>query len=153
MKTKTQALTKSLADEAQKKLTKRGLSLFMSAPDFHLSAAVLTSSRFTIQDRKEFFETIIAGAGDKACPAFDEKLALLNMEYYHGRRLFANGFKIKEEKAEFLRHIHYHTWIELVVKRRVLSKDMYVKIFPEADYKATLWNTCIDETGAPRKNP
>ncbi len=65
----------------------------MSAPDFHIAAAVLTSNRFTIKDRTEFFNEIIGSAGTIRCPAFEEKLALLNMDYYHGQRLFANGFK------------------------------------------------------------
>jgi hypothetical protein len=75
------------------------------------------------------------------------------MDYYHGRRLFANGFKLAEERAEFLRNVHFKAWTHLVTKRRLISKEQFIQVFPEAQYKADLWDNCIDEKGAPKKNP
>lgn len=152
LKSKIGALGKELTAEAQSKLTKRGLSLFVSAPDVYYAAAVLTSTRYTIQDRTEFFEAVINAAGTPGCPDYERKLVLLNMEYYHGRRLYANGFKLLEERNAFLRPIHFKAWTDLVTKRKLLTKEQFVKIFPDAAYKADLWDNCIDEQGKPHQN-
>lgn len=153
LRSRVQAMGKELTAEAQAKLTKRGLSLFVTAPDAHYAAAVLASTRYTIQDRTEFYDAVINAAGTPGCPDYERKLVLLNMEYYHGRRLYANGFKRLDERNEFLRPIHFKAWTDLVAKRKILTKAQFVKIFPDAAYKAELWDNCIDETGRPKNNP
>jgi hypothetical protein len=120
LKNKLLAHGKQLASEAQKKLSNRGFTLFFQAPDLYLAAAVLTAGKYTIQDRENIFETLIQ-QGDK-CAAFKEKMALLNMDNYHGHKLFVNGFKKVEEKAEASRKIHFKVWMEMVSKRRIIEK-------------------------------
>lgn len=91
MKSKLQAMAKELEQMAQSKMAMRGLQLFVQAPDEHLAAAVLTTGKFNIQDRKEMFDTLIllASAADQPCPpALKEKLQLLNLDTYHGCKLF-----------------------------------------------------------------
>lgn len=75
------------------------------------------------------------------------------MDFYLGHKLWADAIKKKEEKAEFLRPLHFKVYQSMVTKRRALTQEEYVKIFPEADYKASLWNDCLDEGGKPSKNP
>ena len=126
LRSKIQAMGKVLGSEAGEKLTKRGLSLFVTAPDVHCAAAILASKRFTIQERTEFFDALINAAGTPGCPDYERKLALLNMEYYHGRRMYANGFKLLDERNAFLRPIHFKAWTDLVTKRKILTKAQFV---------------------------
>jgi hypothetical protein len=87
-------------------------------------------------------------------PAFKDKLRLLNLDYYYNHRMFKNGYLPGQEKerSENSRSIHYKVWLECVRRRRVLSNAEFAAIFPEAGYKADLWNETIDQTGEPKLN-
>jgi len=147
------ARTKVLATDAQKLLSNRGFNLVLQAPDFYHAAAVLVSSKLHLADRNKLFEEII-DKGD-TCIAFKEKLRLLNMDYFQGHRLFVDGFIVGQEavRAEATRQIHYKIWLDLVRRRRVLTTNEFMSIFPEAGYKIDLWNECIDQNGMPKHNP
>ena len=83
LKNKMQAKVKVVQANAQALMSKRGLTLFIQAPDFHLAAAILSSSKFTNKDRMDYYEALIS-MGESPCAAFHDKLRLLNLDTYHG---------------------------------------------------------------------
>lgn len=150
---KVQARTKELTTDAQKSLSKRGINLFLLAPDFHLAAAILVTSKFSLGDREDLYNELIEK--NEACPAWKDKMRLLNMDYYYNHRLFKDGYLPGQEKEKFenSRKIHYKVWLECCRRRRVLPTTEFLTIFPEAGYKLDLWNDTIDQNGEPRLNP
>jgi hypothetical protein len=56
---KVQARTKEVTADAQKSLSKRGINLFLLAPDFHFAAAILVSSKFSLGDREDLYNELI----------------------------------------------------------------------------------------------
>lgn len=150
LKGKLQVLLKELNDMAQEKLSKRGLQLFVMAPDRDYAAAVLSMNSFTLKDRDELLRTLMQ-LSEEQCPALAGKMALLNKDRHQGFRLFKELFGTEQEKAAHFKKAHFKVWQELVVKRPQLTKDDFKEIFPEATHKADLWADCLDETGAPRR--
>jgi hypothetical protein len=122
------------------------------APDFHFAAAILASSKFTLADREEMFKELIEK--NETVPAFKDKFKVLNIDYYHNHRLFKDGYLPGQEKdkAEYLRHTHYQVWLTCVRRLRVMTNQEFMSIFPEAAYKADLWNETIDQNGEPKLN-
>lgn len=153
MKNRMQDRTKTVSVGAQKTLSKRGFNLFLQAPDYQLAAAVLIMSKFKINDREELYDVIIEK--NELCPAFKDKLKLLNEDFYHGHRLFVNSYLPGQEAehAENSRKIHFNVWLNLVRRMRVLTNAEFATLFPEAAYKADLWIETIDQNGQPRLNP
>jgi hypothetical protein len=152
VKNKMQDRTKVLTADAQKTMSKRGFNLFLQAPDYHLAAAVVIQSKFKLTDREELYDVIIDK--NETCPAFKDKLKLLNEDFYHSHRLFVNGYMPGQEaeRAENTRKIHFKVWLNLVRRLRILTNSEFVAIFPEAAYKADLWIDTIDQDGKPKLN-
>ena len=146
------ARTKEVTADAQKSLSKRGFNLFLLAPDFHLAAAIVATSKFSLANREELYNDLIDK--NESVPAFKDKLRLLNLDFYYGHRLFKDGYLPgqENERIENSRKIHYKLWLECVRRRRVLTNAEFCGIFPEAAYKADLWSDTIDQTGAPKLN-
>lgn len=93
---KVNARTKEINNDAQKSLSKRGFNLFLLAPDFHLAAAIIATSKFTIANREELYNDLIDK--NETVPAFKDKLRLLNLDFYYGHRLFKDGYLPGQEK-------------------------------------------------------
>ena len=110
------------------------------------------TSKFTLADREDLYNELIEK--NETVPAFKDKLRLLNLDYYYNNRMFKDGYLPGQEKerAEHSRKIHYKVWLECVRRRRVLTNAEFIGIFPEAAYKADLWNETIDQTGEPKLN-
>lgn len=149
---RVQARTKEIAADAQKSLSKRGFNLFFLAPDFHFAAAILVASKFTLAERDNLFNELIEK--NETVPGFKDKLRALNIDFYHNHRVFKDGFLPGQEKdrIEHTRKVHYKVWLECVRRLRVLTNAEFISIFPEAAYKADLWNETIDQNGQPKLN-
>ena len=73
LRNKILAIHASLSAQTVERMSKRGLSLFVVAPDVSYAAAILSMGKFNMKDRKEIYDTLIS-LGDNPCPAYKEKL-------------------------------------------------------------------------------
>ena len=145
---------KKLTTDAQERMAKRGQSLFLQAPDFFTALAILANNRFSLKDRTQLFDIIIASpAKELQAQGAKDQLRALNLDFYAGQKLWVDAIRKKEEKVEFLRGFHYKVWQKFVAKSRTLSHEEFLAIFPEADYKVMLWGDCLDADGKPSKDP
>ena len=76
---------KKLTTDAQERMAKRGQSLFLKAPDFFTALAILANNRFSLKDRTQLFEFIIASsAKELQGQAAKDQLRALNLDFYAG---------------------------------------------------------------------